>query len=230
MLTLFHHPMSAASRFIRLSLAEYNEQFTVMEEKPWERRRDFLAINPAGTLPVLTAERGQHISGAMVIAEYLDETRGVMKRERRLLAEDPFERVEIRRLCDWFLVKMETEVTRHLVRERVFKSLMSEQEGGGAPDSSVIRTARANVKQHLKYINWLASTRDWLATPRLSYADIAAAATLSILDYIGEVPWSEIPQTKEWYARLKSRPSFRPLLQDRVRGIVPSSHYVDLDF
>jgi glutathione S-transferase len=230
MLTLFHHTMSASSRFIRVALSEYGEAFTLTEEKPWERRRDFLAMNPAGTLPVLIAERGQNIAGAMIIAEYLDETRGAIKRERRLLAEDPFERIEIRRLTDWFLVKMDSEVTRHLVRERVFKLLMSEQEGGGAPDSAALRAARANIKQHLKYLNWLSGTRDWLAGSRLSYADMAAAATLSVLDYMGEVPWSEIPQTKEWYMRLKSRPSFRPLLQDRVRGVSPSSHYTDLDF
>lgn len=222
--------MSTPSRFVRLSLAEYGVEFELVEEKPWEKRREFLALNPAGSIPVLVAERNQTIPGAMVVAEYLDETRGALKRERRLLAEDPFERVEARRLCDWFLVKMENEVTRHLVRERIFKLLMSAEEGGGAPDSGAIRAARANIKQHLKYVNWLAGTRDWLAGARFSYADLAAAATLSILDYIGEVQWSEADAAKDWYTRVKSRPSFRALLGDRVRGIAPSSHYSDLDF
>lgn len=222
--------MSTPSRFVRLSLAEYGVEFELVEEKPWEKRREFLTLNPAGSIPVLVAERNQTIPGAMVVAEYLDETRGALKRERRLLAEDPFERVEARRLCDWFLVKMENEVTRHLVRERIFKLLMSAEEGGGAPDSGAIRAARANIKQHLKYLNWLAGTRDWLAGARFSYADLAAAATLSILDYIGEVHWSEADAAKDWYTRVKSRPSFRALLGDRVRGIAPSSHYSDLDF
>jgi glutathione S-transferase len=230
MLTLFHHIMSTDSRFVRLGLSEYGVEFDMVEEKPWVRRREFLSINPAGTIPVLVAERNQIIPGAMVVAEYLDETRGALKRERRLLAEDPFERVEARRLCDWFLGKMENEVTRHLVRERIFKLLMTAEEGGGAPDSAAIRAARANIKQHMKYLNWLAGTRNWLAGSRFSYADLAAGAAISILDYIGEVDWKDASAAKDWYVRVKSRPSFRPLLADRVRGIAPSSHYADLDF
>ena len=230
MLTLFHHAMSTPSRFARLGLGEYAVEFDLIEEKPWARRREFLSINPAGTLPVLVAERNHIIAGPMVIAEYLDETRGALKRERRLLAEDPFERAEARRLCDWFLLKMENEVTRHLVRERVFKLLMTPEEGGGAPDSASIRAARANIRQHMKYLNWLAGTRDWLAGSRFSYADLAAAAAISVLDYIGEVSWKDADAAKDWYTRIKSRPAFRPLLNDRVRGVAPASHYADLDF
>jgi glutathione S-transferase len=29
---------------------------------------------------------------------------------------------------------------------------------------------------------------------------------------------------------MKSRPSFRPLLTDRVSGVTPPAHYADLDF
>jgi glutathione S-transferase len=230
MLTLFHHPLFATSRFVRLSFGEYGEELALIEEKPWTRRKEFLALNPAGTLPVLLAEGDVPIIGGTVIAEYLDETRGVLKRERRLFAEDPMERAEIRRLIDWYLQKTEGEVTRHLVRERVLKPLMPNTDGGGSPDSGAIRAARSNIKQHMKYTNWLAGTRPWLAGPRITYADLAAAATLSILDYLGEIDWRDFTAARDWYARVKSRPSFRPLLSDRVRGLSPASHYADLDF
>jgi glutathione S-transferase len=230
MLTLFHHPMSAASRFVRLVFGEYGEEIALIEEKPWARRKEFLNLNPAASLPVLLAEGDVPVVGGTVIAEYLDETRGVLKRERRLFAESSIERAEIRRLVDWYLGKTESEVARHLVRERVFKPLMSAAEGGGSPDSAVIRTARANLKQHLKYTNWLASTRNWLAGGKITYADMAAAGMISVLDYLGEVNWSENPAAKDWYTRCKSRPSFRPILTDRVRGLSPVSHYADLDF
>jgi len=230
MLTLFHHPMLPACRFVRLCFGEYGEELALIEEKPWARRKEFLALNAAGTLPVLLAEGDQPIIGAQVIAEYLDETRGVLKRERRLFAEDPMERAEIRRLVDWYLVKTDSEVTRHLVRERVLKPHMSEAQGGGSPDSGAIRAARANIRQHLKYTNWLAGTRHWLAGSRITYADLAAAATLSVLDYLGEIDWRDSAEAREWYTRVKSRPSFRPLLGDRVRGLAPVSHYADLDF
>jgi glutathione S-transferase len=202
----------------------------LIEEKPWLRRKEFLSLNPAGTLPVLLAEGDVPIVGAGVIAEYIDETRGVLKRDKRLFAEDPMERAEIRRLCDWYLDKMENEVTRHLVRERVLKPFMPSSQGGGSPDSAAIRAARSNVRQHLKYTNWLAGTRDWLGGGRITYADLAAAAALSVLDYLGEVNWGDFPAAKDWYSRVKSRPSFRPLLSDRVRGITPVSSYADLDF
>lgn len=126
MLTLFHHPMLPACRFVRLSFGEFGEELSLIEEKPWTRRKEFLALNAAGTLPVLLAESDQPIVGAGTIAEYLDETRGALKRDKRLLAEDPMGRAEIRRLVDWYLVKMENEVTRHMVRERVLKPMMPE--------------------------------------------------------------------------------------------------------
>jgi glutathione S-transferase len=230
MQTLYHHPMSSESRFVRLILTEYGYQADLIEEQTWEKRRDFLALNPAGTLPVYVDDSMRALSGATVISEYLDETHGILKRDRRLLAEDPFQRAEIRRLTEWFLQKMETDVTKPLARERVYKLQMSADQGGGAPDSKVLRTARANIRQHMKYLTWLAGSRQWLAGDRLSYADLAAAASISILDYLGEIEWADTPIVKDWYQRLKSRPSFRALLTERVRGLTPVSHYTDLDF
>ncbi|MGE0503251.1 MAG: glutathione S-transferase family protein [Rhizobiaceae bacterium] len=230
MLTLFHHPMFASCRFVRLAFGEYGEELALIEEKPWTRRKEFLSLNAAGTIPVLLAEGDAPVVGAQVIAEYIDETRGALKRDKRLMTENPLDRAEIRRLVDWYLEKTDAEVTRVLVRERVLKPLMTSPEGGGPPDSGAIRAARANVKQHLKYTNWLAGTRNYLTGPRLTYADLAAAASLSILDYLGEIPWGEFPAVRDWYTRIKSRPSFRPLLADRVRGLSPVSHYADLDF
>jgi glutathione S-transferase len=222
--------MSTASRFIRLVLAEYGYQVDLVEEQTWDKRRDFLALNPAGTLPVYVDDSMRALCGAMVISEYLDETHGVLKRDRRLLAEDPFQRAEIRRLVEWFMLKMETDVTRPLARERVYKLQMTAEQGGGAPDSKMLRTARSNIRQHLKYVTWLAGSRQWLAGERMSYADLAAAASISILDYLGEIDWAETPVVKDWYQRIKSRPSFRPMLNERVRGLTPVSHYADLDF
>ena len=64
----------------------------------------------------------------------------------------------------------------------------------------------------------------------MTYADLAAAAHLSCVDFLGDAPWDEKETAKIWYARMKSRPSFRPLLADRVPGMAPSATYADLDF
>jgi len=211
-------------------LGEYGMGAEFTEEKPWRRRPDFLKLNPAGTIPVLIDADDQPICGAIVIGEYLDETAGAMMRERRLMPENSRERAEVRRLVEWFLLKFDAEVLQYLVHERVYKQLMNNEEGGGSPDSSIIRAGRANLKSHLRYIGWLAGSRDWLSGNRMSQADLAAAASLSVLDYLGEVAWESEPSVRDWYARIKSRPSFRPLLSDKVPGLPPASHYIDLDF
>jgi glutathione S-transferase len=46
---------------------------------------------------------------------------------------------------------------------------------------------------HLGYIDGLLQTRDWLAGRRMSLADFAAAAHLSVIDYFGDVPWKDFP-------------------------------------
>jgi len=230
MLTLFHHGLCPQSRFVRLALGEYGITHRLVEERPWERRDDFLTMNPAGTLPVLVEDGRPPIPEARTIAEYLDETRGTELNEHRLLPRDLAARVEVRRLMSWFCDKLYAEVSGPLTNERVLKRQMSRAHGGGAPDTEAIRAALTNIRYHLAYIGWLVQTRDWLAGERLSYADLAAAAHLSSVDYLGDVPWNENEAAKNWYARVKSRPSFRPLLVDTQAGIPPSKTYADLDF
>lgn len=227
---LFHHPMSAKARFVRLILGEYDVNAELHEEQVWQRRPEFLALNPAGTLPVLIAEAGTPLVGTYAITEYLDETRGPTAREKRLMPDYPLERAEVRRLVDWFTDKLDEDVLRALVRERVYKLTMPAEQGGGAPNSAAMRAARANIRQHMKYLNWLTGSRNWLAGKTITLADLSAGASLSVLDYLGEINWAEAPQAREWYSRIKSRKSFRPLLADRVRAVVPVSHYADLDF
>lgn len=230
MLTLFHHPFCPHSRFIRLALGEYGIAPRLVEERVWERRHEFLAINPAATTPVMVIEGHPPIPEAAIIAEFLDETQGEALGEHRLLPRDMAERIEVRRLCSWFTNKFYAEVSGPLVNERLLKRYMRAEQGGGSPDTESIRAGLVNIRYHLAYIGWLVRTRDWLAGDRLTYADLAAAAHLSSVDYLGDVPWHEDEAAKAWYARVKSRPSFRPLLVEMHAGVPPSKTYADLDF
>jgi glutathione S-transferase len=230
MFTLFHHPFCPHSRFVRLAVGEYGLDLRLVEERAWERREAFLALNPAATTPVLIAEGRPAIPGAAIIAEYLDEAHGADMKERRLLPTAMGERIEVRRLMAWFNEKFFDEASHPLVTERIYKRFMNEQDGGGAPAMDVIRAAKANVRYHLAYIGWLAQKRNFLAGETLTYADLAAAANLSAIDYLGDVPWVEDEAAKAWYARVKSRPSFRPLLSEWLAGVPASRTYVDLDF
>ncbi len=230
MFTLFHHPLCPLSRYVRLILGEYGSELRMVEERAWERRQEFLLLNPAGETPVLVTEGQPAIPGAAIIAEYIEETRPPSVDEDRLLPASPGQRVEVRRLASWFNDKFHAEVSGPLITERVYKRHMTAAQGGGPPDTDAMRAARANIRYHLAYLGWLVRTRDWLAGERLTLADLAAAAHLSAVDYLGEVPWNEDENAKHWYARVKSRPSFRPLLADALAGIPAAKSYADLDF
>ena len=230
MLTLFHHPFCPHSRFVRLALAEYGVTPRLVEERTWERRQDFLLLNPAGTTPVLVEDGFPAVAGAQVIAEYIEETIGPASPGRRLAPADPPARAEMRRLTSWFNDKFFDEVSGILVLERIYKTVMRSEHGGGPPDTAAMRAARHNIRYHLAYIGWLLATRSWLAGEQLSYADLAAAAHLSVVDYLGDVPWEEDEGAKLWYARVKSRPSFPPILAETVIGLAPAPTYANLDF
>ena len=230
MYTLHHHPFCPHSRFIRLVLGEHGLDLRLVEERAWERREAFLALNPAGTTPVLIAEGYPAIPGVGIIAEYLDEVHGP-ERRRAAAAAGLDGRAHRGAPADGVVQRQILRGGLQSAGDRAhLQALHGEENGGGAPAADVIRAAKVNVRYHLAYIGWLAQTRNFLAGDRLTYADLAAAAHLSAIDYLGDVPWSEDDAAKAWYARVKSRPSFRPLLSEWLAGVPASQSYVDLDF
>jgi glutathione S-transferase len=222
MRTLYHHPLNPLSRVVRVMLAEKALPFEATLEKPWEWREGFLALNPAGEVPVLVEEDGTVVAGGWPVVEYLEEAYP----DTPLIPREIAKRAEVRRLVSWFTQKFEREVTDNLVGEKLMKRL----SGQGHPYAPAIRAGLSNIQYHLEYIAFLSERRPWLAGSSFSLADIAAAAELSCLDYVGDVPWDSNREAKDWYARIKSRPSFRALLADSIPGAPPPKHYADLDF
>ena len=219
---LYHFPLSPYSRKVRLVLAEKRLAFEMRVEKPWERRPAYLELNPAGSVPTLVEENGLAVPDSAVICEYLEEAYP----DTPLLGHTLAERVEVRRLVAWLDGKFSQEVTQPLYGQKIIKRLAAT----GQPDTGLLRIGFLNLKTHLTYIGWLAETRKWLAGNAMSIADLTAAAHLATLDFCGDVDWTAVPAAREWYARMKSRPSFRPILADRVAGVTPPPHYADLDF
>lgn len=218
---LYHMPLSPFSRKVRLVLGEKKIEVELVEEKPWERRMDYLRMNPAGKVPVLRLD-DLALADSNAIFEYLEETHP----EPALLPRNPADRAEARRLVGWFDDKFHDEVTANLLYERVNKKLMK----AGYPESEKIKAGLRNIKYHLDYIGWLIDHRRWLAGDQMSIADFAAAAHLSCLDYVGDVDWSRSQGLHDWYSKIKSRPAFRSILADLVPGFTPPQHYADLDF
>jgi len=222
MRVLYHLWLSPHCRKVRIVLAEKKLEFGLQTENTWQRRPEFLALNPAGEVPVLVEADGTPIADSQAICEYLED----IAPDPPVLPADPVERAEARRIAAWFDRKFSAEVSENLVGEKIMKRFLKT----GAPDSAAIRAGKQNIHYHLDYIGWLSERRNWLAGDALSIADIAAAAHRSAVDYLGDVPWDEHIPAKEWYVRIKSRPSFRAILADHLPGEPPPKHYADLDF
>lgn len=225
--TLIHFALDPFSRRMRLALAEYGVAAELVEEAPWEPSPDIYELNPAGTVPVYLEDSTSPVSGVEAIGEFLEETKS---RSVSLIPGDAFERAEVRRLVGWFDVKFYAEVSEPVITEKVIRRFLPRASGGGGPDMNRVRQSSVRLREHLDYIGHLADHHTWLAGENLSLADLAAAAHVSVVDYFGDIPWTDYPVAKSWYQRIKSRPSFRPLLADTVRGMAPAAAYADLDF
>ena len=227
---LMHYPLCPHSRSVRLALAELRLDFELICEEPWAWRPSFLAINPSGALPVLELDRAVAVCGAYAISEYLAETypdHPLDGGPPPILPGNWEAKSEIRRLIDWFHLKFHNEITREILYEKHYNRFIEQQRR--PPNSEILRAVARNQRYHLEYICFLTDHRSWLAGSHLSFADLAAGAHISVLDYLGEIDWRDYPSASEWYLRLKSRQSFIAILEDHLPNQPPAQHYKDPD-
>ena len=227
---LTHYRLCPRSRSLRLAADELGLSVELVEQEPWAIGPQFLSLNPAGELPVLQIEDGPILCGVYAAAEFIcrDHVAATQASAAPLIPREAEDRAEVRRLIDWFHNKLDREVTRELLYEKLYTRMGP--NSGQSPTPDILRVARSNLKYHMGYLSYLADQRPWLAGPEMSFADLAAAAHISTLDYLGEVDWEAYPVAKSWYQRMKSRPAFRSLLADRIPGTPPPQSYADLDF
>jgi glutathione S-transferase len=220
---LYQYPLCPFSRKVRFALAEKAVPHELVRELPWDRRDEFIDLNPAGQTPVLVAPNGgATLIDSSAICEYFEET----VERTPLLGSGPIDRAETRRLVAWFDQKFYAEVGVLLLQERMYKRLVQR----ASPDANLLRQAGRNVETHLDYIEYLLDHRRWLGGSTFSLADIAAAAHLSVADYLNGVDWTGHGEAKQWYSAIKSRPTFRPMLSEKMEGLAPPPHYDKLDF
>ena len=196
-----------------------------MEIRPGTREPQVLEINPASTVPVLFDTGESPVVGVLAAIHAVEE-RYSPSDVAGLFPAKGSDRAEMWRLLDWVLLKLNDEVTRYVLEEKIVKR----DRAGATPGPAVLRVAKANLTEHLHYFNWVLATRHWLAGDALTLADFALAAHLSTLDYLGDMHWDTANEVRDWYSRLKSRPAFRTLLNDRVGGMPAHQGYTDLDF
>ena len=222
---LLQHRLDPASRLARLMFAEYGVGLDLEDIKPWTRDPHVLELNPAATVPILLDEGQPNAVGVLGVIHTIED-RYSPAAVAGLFPPQPKDRAEMWRLADWVLLKLNDEVTRYIIEEKIVKR----DRPGATPDPAVLRVAKANLSEHMLYFNWLFATRHWMAGEVMTLADFALAAHLSALDYLGDIDWESAVEVRQWYARIKSRPAFRTLLNDRVGGMPPHAGYADLDF
>ena len=219
---LYQFPLCPFSRKIRLLMGEKNIAYDLVREDPWAASDMFFNLNPAGRTPVLVnEEKGVVIADSRAIGEYFEETVD----RSPMINGTATGRAEIRRLTALFDENFYADVTAPLLSERMKKRIVLRQP----PDSKALREAMKMAHGHLDYMDWLIDNRPWLAGSTMSMADLAAAAQISVADYLGGIDWTGHEQTRGWYAVFKSRPSFRPLLTERMDVIKPPAHYALVD-
>lgn len=219
---LHHFPLCPFSRKVRLTLGEKNVPFELVTQLPWEGRDELWRLNDAGRVPVLhDPARNITLCDSRAICEYFEET----GQQASLLGGSALARAEIRRLVALFDESFHDDVVGPLLHEKLKKRTVYRQP----PDSRALREAMKLAHGHLDYIDWLVDNRSWLGGATMSLADLAAAAQISVADYLGGIDWSGHEQTRSWYSVFKSRPSFRALLSERMDGIAPPRHYALVD-
>ncbi|MGV2433018.1 MAG UNVERIFIED_CONTAM: glutathione S-transferase family protein [Rickettsiaceae bacterium] len=219
---LYYYPLCPFSRQVRLVFKELGINISLIKEDYWNSSEQLIKFNPTGELPVLVETFDNVIAGIYPIIEYVNDK----NQNNFFMDNDPIKAAEVRRLLHWFNNKFYFEVSKVFIDEKLIRLV----KNLGSPRMDHLRIAKSNLSHHIAYIAHLLSERSWLASDKMTYADFAAASHLSILDYFGEIIWDQYPEVKEWYALIKSRPSFRPFLAEQIAGFIPPKHYYDLDF
>lgn len=225
MYRLYHHPICPFSRKVRIHLNAKEIGVDLIQENFWERRKEFIATNVAGTVPVLFDNSNSAVvCNSATIIEYIEEKHN---ESENFLGNSLVNKAEVRRIQNWFDEKFYYEVSKYILNERFFNRYLP---GVNSPNSEVLRVARRNLNAHMSYIEYLLETRKYLAGDQISVADFAAAAQISVLDYFGDINWNHYLPVKDWYSIIKSHKIFGEILKDKIPNVTPPEWYSKIDF
>jgi glutathione S-transferase len=240
MITLYHHGSSVCAAKVRIVLAEKNLPWDgvyvdILRGDQFDPA--YMQLNPKAVVPTLVHD-GKVIVESSVICEYLDE----VSPDPALKPADPAQRAAMRlwtKAVDEFLHPACAELTfaschRHIIRrlpQEKFEQFLASTppvsvtvdwherkkeivlQGMAAP--RIERTFRL-YDSYLQKMDVALADQQWLAGDTYSLADIAMAPYVNRLDMLGmsEMWVGTRPRLTDWFARMKSRPSFNPSLLD----------------
>jgi len=241
MLDLYHHGSSVCAAKVRIYLAEKGLDWTghyidILKGDQFDP--DYLKLNPKAVVPTLIHD-GNVICDSTVICEYIEN----VFTDNPLRPDDP---LEITKVMEWTKAVDEalhpacgflTFLTchRHIVlrlgEKGVEEFLASTPRLSVTADwhetkKSIVRQgfdapgAEAKVKLYDLYLHKMEDAladKEWLASDRFTFADIAMMPYVNRLDMLSMSGMWEIgrlPKVTDWFARVKTRDCFQPMLLD----------------
>lgn len=201
-----HNGMSPNGLRVAMFLFEKNINIPVEEVNIMQgdtRKKEFLAMNSLGQVPVLELDDGRFLSESVAICRYLESRFP----EHPLFGESPEEQAFIemwnRRMELWLFATLGS-IGEH---EIPFFQYRVEQN----PEF-----AASQRKEAINRLSWLdnelSDGRNYIAASGFSVADITGAAILLIAQYIGlEIP-ANLKNVHRWVANIMGRDSFQACL------------------
>ena len=237
MLELYHSINSVCAQKVRIALAEkglhYHEHLMTLRGDQFEPQ--YMQLNPNAVVPTLVHDRRPVIESS-VILYYLEEAFP----EPPLMPHDLHERALVRqynKLIDEYVHNSCTILTFATAFRPWLAGLTSEQiEARLAKSPSKQRTEYKRdvalhgldskyvhdaVRHHEKLLKMMDAALQegaWLAGGHFSLADAAVIPYILRLDLLKlKKMWDRFPAVEKWYQRMRSHPSVKKELLDRMR-------------
>ncbi len=220
-ITVHYHALCPFSKQFIVLLSELGLKYNIIKEDYWLKNPAFVRLSPWLELPVIIIDE-TIVTGIYPCLEYLID----LKKDSHLFGNDPQILVCIRQIINWFNQHCYYEVVKNIINEKLIKPDLKKEY----TDSNILRASKTALHKHMMQLNAIISTQQYIVSESITYADISAASHFAVLDYFNEINWQNYPKIKDWYCLIKSRPSFRATLYEKVKGINPPKHYLELDF
>ena len=191
---LYMNPASPNVRRVRLTAAVLGidlEEQPVDLAKGEQRKPEYLALNPNGTVPTLV-DGDFVLTESRVIMQYLADK----KPESGLLPRDERARTEVIGWQFWDA----THFSPHL-GTFTFQKIVKPRLGLGEPDQGKLDEALTNFRRYAAVLNSRLDARKYVVGNDLTIADLTLATSLMYAQQV-DVPVAQFPQIHAWFSRI----------------------------
>ena len=196
---LYMHPVSTASRPVRLFIAENGikcDEVVVDILSGAHYQEPYASLNPSRLVPML--EDGDfRLTESSAILKYLADINNLPS-----YPKDPKKRAKVNEAMDWINTQLYSALGYSLVYPQLFAhhKRRSDEAHAGA-----LAWGEAGAKKWLQVLNdhWLGGDKKYLCGDEITIADYFGASVVSIGELIGS-DFSAYPNVKRWLDRIKA--------------------------